>query len=169
MPPIVYLTRVTITIASHLPHDSFFHHPARTLAALMFGRLAVVLGEEPGWRAFALPRLIERLGPNVGRLVLGIAWALWHLPLFVVAGTPQYGTPFVPFLVTLTAWSMVITLFDALAGQRSSGDALPRIRKLVCVHDVGIRAGCRLPNTLRKTPILTSPPWDKPKCAVREG
>jgi uncharacterized protein len=110
VPPIVYLTRDTITVAFHLPHDSFFHHPPRTLAALIFGQLAVVLGEEPGWRGFALPRLIERLGPNVGTLVLGFAWALWHLPLFVVAGTPQYGTPFVPFLVTLTAWSMVITL-----------------------------------------------------------
>jgi membrane protease YdiL (CAAX protease family) len=110
VPPIVYLTRDAIAIAFHLPHDSFFHHPQRTLAALIFGQLVVVLGEEPGWRGFALPRLIERLGPNVGTLILGIAWALWHLPLFVVLGTPQYGTPFMPFLVELTAWSMVITL-----------------------------------------------------------
>jgi membrane protease YdiL (CAAX protease family) len=109
VPPIVYLTRDTITIAFHLFHDSFLHRAPRTLAALIFGQLAVGLGEEPGWRGFALPRLIERLGPNVGTLILGIAWAFWHLPLFVVAGTPQYGTPFVPFLVMLTAWSMVIT------------------------------------------------------------
>jgi membrane protease YdiL (CAAX protease family) len=53
--------------------------------------------------------LIERLGPNVGNVVLGIAWALWHLPLFVVLGTPHYRRPFMPFLVELTAWSMVIT------------------------------------------------------------
>jgi len=110
VPPIVYLTRDAIAITFHLPHASFFHRPPRTLAALIFGQLAVVLGEEPGWRGFALPRLIERLGPNGGTLILGIAWALWHLPLFVVAGTAQYGTPFMPFLVTLTAWSMVITL-----------------------------------------------------------
>lgn len=110
VPPIVYLTRDAIAFAFHLPHDSFFHHPPRTLAALIFGQLAVVLGEEPGWRGFALPRLIERLGPNMGTLILGVAWALWHLPLFMVAGTPQYGNPFVPFLVMLTAWSMVITL-----------------------------------------------------------
>lgn len=109
VPPIVYLTRDVIAIAFHLPHDSFFHHPPRTLAALIFGQLAVVLGEEPGWRGFALPRLIESLGPNVGTLILGIAWAWWHLPL-LVAGTAQYRTPFMPFLVTLTAWSMVITL-----------------------------------------------------------
>jgi membrane protease YdiL (CAAX protease family) len=110
VPPMVYLTRDAITIAFHLPSDSFFHHPPRTLAALIFGQLAVVLGEEPGWRGFALPRLIERLGRNGGTLVLGILWAFWHLPLFMIAGTPQYGTPFVPFLVMLTAWSMVITV-----------------------------------------------------------
>jgi len=108
-PPIVYLIRDAIAVAFHLPHDSFFHHPPRTLTALIFGQLVVVLGEEPGWRGFALPRFIERLGPNVGTVILGIAWALWHLPLFVVLGTPQYGTPFMPFLVELTAWSMVIT------------------------------------------------------------
>ena len=53
VPPIVYLTRDAIAIAFHLPHDSFFHHPARTLAALIFGQLVVVLGEEPGWRVAA--------------------------------------------------------------------------------------------------------------------
>ncbi|HEY2625934.1 MAG TPA: hypothetical protein VGI41_04190 [Candidatus Udaeobacter sp.] len=55
--PIVYLIRDTIAVVFHLPHDSFFHHPLRQL---IFGQLVVVLGEEPGWRGFALPRLIER-------------------------------------------------------------------------------------------------------------
>jgi len=110
VPPIVYLTFDVIAIVFHLPHGSFFHHSQRTLATLILGQLAVVLGEEPGWRGFALPRLIERFGPNVAALILGIAWAFWHLPLFVIAGTSQYGTPFLSFLVTLTAWSMVVTL-----------------------------------------------------------
>jgi len=110
VPPLVYLTQYAIAVSFDLPHDSFFHNPRRALALLIFGQLAVVLGEEPGWRGFALPRLIERLGPIVGTLILGIAWASWHLPLFVVAGTPQYGSPFTPFAVELTAWSMIITL-----------------------------------------------------------
>lgn len=83
--------------------------------------------------------LIERLGANVGNVILGIAWALWHLPLFVVLGTPQYGTPFMPFLVELTAWSMVITFVMHARGSSSCGDAFPRIRELVRVHDVGTR------------------------------
>jgi uncharacterized protein len=101
------LTRDAITIVFHLPTI----RSSRTLAALIiFGQLVFVLGEEPGWRGFALPRLMERLGPNMGTLILGSAWPLWQLPLFVVAGTPQCGTPFMLFLVPLRAWSMVITL-----------------------------------------------------------
>jgi membrane protease YdiL (CAAX protease family) len=110
VPPMVYLSRQASAIVLQLPHDSFFHEPPRTLALLIFGQSAVALGEEPGWRGFALPRLTEKLGPIAGTLILGILWALWHAPLFVIAGTAQYGTPFVPFLITLVAWSMVVTL-----------------------------------------------------------
>lgn len=51
------------------------------------------LGEEPGWRGFALPRLQQRFGPLVGTFVLAIFWALWHLPLFLfVTGYDGAGT-----------------------------------------------------------------------------
>jgi membrane protease YdiL (CAAX protease family) len=44
------------------------------------------LGEEPGWRGYALPRLEERFGPTGGSLLVGILWVGWHLPLFLVPG-----------------------------------------------------------------------------------
>ncbi len=42
------------------------------------------LGEEPGWRGFALPRLQRLHDPLVGSLILGPLWAFWHLPIFWV-------------------------------------------------------------------------------------
>ena len=110
VPPVTGLTQVAIACILHLPHDSFFHRPPRALSMLIFGQLAVVFGEEPGWRGFALPRLTRRFGPIVATLILGIAWALWHWPLFEMAGTAQYGTSFLSFVVLLVAWSMVMTL-----------------------------------------------------------
>jgi membrane protease YdiL (CAAX protease family) len=44
------------------------------------------LGEELGWRGFALPRLQAGLSPLVASLVLGVAWAAWHLPIFLMQG-----------------------------------------------------------------------------------
>jgi membrane protease YdiL (CAAX protease family) len=52
---------------------------------LFFGPLP----EELGWRGYALDRLQEKYGAFVSSLVLGTAWALWHLPLFFVRGTYQ--------------------------------------------------------------------------------
>ena len=39
------------------------------------------LAEEFGWRGFAQPRLRERFGLIGTSVVLGAAWALWHVPL----------------------------------------------------------------------------------------
>jgi uncharacterized protein len=41
------------------------------------------LGEEPGWRGFALPRLIQ-LGEWQSMIVLGLLWAFWHLPVAIM-------------------------------------------------------------------------------------
>lgn len=60
--------------------------PPAYLATFLF--VAVVGGglEEPGWRGFALPRLQERRSPVVATLILGLAWGIWHVPLYGPAG-----------------------------------------------------------------------------------
>jgi len=51
-----------------------------------------VLGEEVGWRGFALPRLQARFSPVVASLVIALAWFPWHLPL-------KWGNPdVIPYL-----------------------------------------------------------------------
>jgi membrane protease YdiL (CAAX protease family) len=52
--------------------------------------IAAGIGEEFGWRGFLLPRLQNRHNALVSALIVGIAWATWHIPLFFIKGTSQY-------------------------------------------------------------------------------
>jgi membrane protease YdiL (CAAX protease family) len=47
------------------------------------------LAEEPGWRGTAYPRLRASMSRLRAGLLLGVAWAVWHLPLFFIPGTVQ--------------------------------------------------------------------------------
>lgn len=61
---------------------------------LLFAVTALVAGplaEEFGWRGHAQPRLRRSLPPGRTALVLGAVWAVWHVPLFFLAGTWQSG------------------------------------------------------------------------------
>lgn len=37
-------------------------------------------GEEAGWRAYALPRMLQSMGAVRATTVLGLVWAVWHFP-----------------------------------------------------------------------------------------
>jgi len=44
------------------------------------------LGEELGWRGYALPRLLERQNALSAGLLLGLVWTVWHVPAFFISG-----------------------------------------------------------------------------------
>lgn len=76
------------------------------LITLIVGVILGPLWEEPGWRGFALPRLQQQFGPIVGTLILGILWALWHLPGYL-GGWMTLGI--FPLIVSGVAFSVIAT------------------------------------------------------------
>jgi membrane protease YdiL (CAAX protease family) len=70
---------------------------------------ALLLGfwacEEVGWRGFALPRLLDRWNALTSSIILGIVWACWHLPYFLI-GMPN---PFYAFVVYTVSVSILMT------------------------------------------------------------
>jgi len=75
------------------------------------------LGEEIGWRGFALPRMQARWGALKASLLLAVLWTVWHLPHFLTsaqrggpdAGLAPFYTQLPVFFVLLAALSIIFT------------------------------------------------------------
>ncbi len=67
------------------------------------------LGEEIGWRGFALPGLLERYSALVSSLILGALWAIWHFPYALTEGTFLSEVPLYWFFISLLALSIIYT------------------------------------------------------------
>ena len=67
------------------------------------------LGEEFGWRGFALPRLLRRWRPLAAALILGAIWWAWHLPTFFIQALSQSQLSIPLFLVNSLALSILMT------------------------------------------------------------
>jgi uncharacterized protein len=49
------------------------------------------LGEELGWRGYALPRLLGKMNATLAALVIGAVWIVWHIPGFFISGLMAVG------------------------------------------------------------------------------
>jgi membrane protease YdiL (CAAX protease family) len=72
------------------------------------------LGEEPGWRGFALPRLRAAWPAVPASVLLGVIWAGWHLPLWWIADVPASFGLYVVGVIPLTYLFMWV--FDHTRG-----------------------------------------------------
>lgn len=98
--------------ADYLPYLGF-------LGTLLLWLLTYALGEETGWRGYALPRLQRKYSAASATLILAVIWACWHIPAFFYRDTYiQMGILGFPmFLVSITFATMVFTwLYNSTNG-----------------------------------------------------
>lgn len=79
------------------------------LVISLYMLIQVGIGEEIGWRGYALPKLQASYSALVSSLILGVIWALWHLPLFFNPATSYSNTPFWALLVFFLPFSILIS------------------------------------------------------------
>ena len=93
------------------PALSFFGMPL--LGAVVFLAFMTfpgsAMGEEIGWRGYALPRLQAGRSALTASLILGALWSLWHLPLWLT-GAPSNPLSLYPaFVIAIIASSVIYT------------------------------------------------------------
>lgn len=87
--------------------------PPLGTGALLLWFITFGIGEETGWRGFALPRLEKGRSALAATLILTTFWALWHLPLFFFLFDPSIA---VGWAIGLLAGSLVFTWLYNSAG-----------------------------------------------------
>jgi membrane protease YdiL (CAAX protease family) len=116
---IALLTPIAIVATGYAAAVLLTDTPARPASTIPWSLLPIYLfvglfvfgplQEEFGWRGFALPRLVDRIGVVSATVGLGALWALWHLPLFFHEDTFQGDVPFWAFAASTVSISAIYT------------------------------------------------------------
>jgi membrane protease YdiL (CAAX protease family) len=128
--------------------------------------------EEIAWRGYVLPRLQRRMSPLRATFLLGIVWAVFHLPLFLLRGGHPAGYPPLLFGALIIGLSMLFTaVFNHTGGSllvvhvmhqafNAWAEAIPvfpaAARGLTPIGIVAA-AGCAIGLLALRWPILLSP------------
>ena len=105
IPAIMYAgAAVKGTISDPFPFSPWYQVLPALALALFLGPI-----EEFGWRGLALPLFQRRFNPFWAGLILGVIVAVWHIPAFLLSGTPQSAWSFAPFFAGAVAITVILT------------------------------------------------------------
>jgi membrane protease YdiL (CAAX protease family) len=118
VPVVLYVGAIAVVAAGGAQIDRTGILPAAAIPAIVFATLIRGGLEEPGWRGLALPVLQRRLGAFWASITIGVLWAVWHVPLFLMPGSSQVGTPFALYATAVVGISVITTwLYNASGGR----------------------------------------------------
>jgi membrane protease YdiL (CAAX protease family) len=125
---LVALLLIPIVAAAGLMAHSLFGGPSLGLRTTeLIPQVIVILlisvGEEFGWRGFALPRLQQRFSALNASLVLGLVWGFWHFPGFLIGTGVPADMPFTVFLL----WVILATILITWVYNNTGGSILSAI------------------------------------------
>jgi membrane protease YdiL (CAAX protease family) len=112
--PVLFYAGAAIkgSISDPFPFSPWYQVLPAMAVALFIGPI-----EEFGWRGLALPLLQRRFAPFWAGLILGAIWGVWHIPAFLLSGTPQSAWSFGPYFIGVVAISVILTpMFNAARG-----------------------------------------------------
>ncbi len=68
------------------------------------------MGEEFGWRGYVLPRFQAKWNALTSSLILGLLWAVWHIPAFIIPNiSPLYQQNFLEWVPGILLGSFLYT------------------------------------------------------------
>jgi membrane protease YdiL (CAAX protease family) len=113
IPALVYAgAALTGTISAPFPFSPWYQVLPAIAVSLFIGPI-----EEFGWRGVALPLLQRKFAPFWAGLILGGIWGVWHIPSFLIGGTPQSAWSFGPYFIGVVTICVIMTpLFNAARG-----------------------------------------------------
>lgn len=119
---VALMLRLGVSVLGLLLVPAYQWQPG-SFSPLLLMTLIFAAGEEIGWRGYALPTLLKHgFHPLYAALLLGIPWALLHLPL-VLPGMLSAGTPPLSQFLVMMALSLMLT-WIYLSGENSLSTAV---------------------------------------------
>ncbi|MCX8132225.1 MAG: CPBP family intramembrane metalloprotease [Clostridia bacterium] len=113
---IIFLANIfSYSIMTNIPISSVVTASSTVIILGFFNQLIRgPLGEELGWRGYALNELQKRFSPVFSAVIIGAVWGFWHTPLWFVA-SGYSGDKLIQyialFMVCIISTSIIITAF----------------------------------------------------------